>query len=185
MDEIQGGRNRQNGSGDAVSHQYVERPGGRYRAGPRAGGREARRYEARRRQTLHMCVAYPYPFGQLPDFFPSGIVTIDSDISLNMTKGANHMFEHRMHGRGPWAGPRRFGHGRHFGHGRRSGPFNPADPELRSLIGDVRGLGQYLFRQGASGALNDPEKARQLREIVSRTRTEIETLFGPENSTIV
>jgi hypothetical protein len=59
------------------------------------------------------------------------------------------------------------------------------DPELRSLIGDVRDLGRYLFRQGRSGAFNDGEKVRQLRDILGRARTEIETLFGPDNATTV
>jgi hypothetical protein len=52
-------------------------------------------------------------------------------------------------------------------------------------MGDVRDLGRYLFRQGASGAFNDTEKVRGLRDIVARTRTEIETLFRSENSTTV
>jgi hypothetical protein len=97
------------------------------------------------------------------------------------------MFQHRMHKRGHWAGPRGFGHGRGFGPGRHfgHGAFNPNDPEIRALVGDVRDLGQYLFRQGASGGLNDTEKVKQLREIVGRTRSEIETLFGPEDVTTV
>jgi hypothetical protein len=102
------------------------------------------------------------------------------------------MFQHRMqhrfhHGwqRGPHGS--RWGGRGGFGPGRRFGPnaFNAANPEVRSLIGDVRDLGRYLFRQGASGAFKDTEKVRQLRDIVARTRTEIETLFGPENSTAV
>ncbi len=105
--------------------------------------------------------------------------------------------QHRMHGhfrpgRGPWGRPGRFGPGRHFGPGRPFGPgrrFGPGGvnmtPELRSLIGDVRGLGHYLFRQGMSGALNDTAKVGQLRDIVGRTRAEIEKLFGTENVTTV
>lgn len=52
-------------------------------------------------------------------------------------------------------------------------------------MGDVRDLGRYLFRQGAPGAFSDTVKVRQLRGIIGRTRTEIETLFGSETATTV
>lgn len=98
-----------------------------------------------------------------------------------------HRMQHRRHGwkGGPWGDPREArgadGRGRHFG----PGGFNAADPELRSLIGDMRDLGQYLFQQVASGALSDGEKVGQLRQIIGRTRVEIETLFGPDLATTV
>lgn len=102
------------------------------------------------------------------------------------------MFQHRMDGRfhhgwgrAPWRN--RYGGRRGHGRGRHCDPgaFAATDPELRSLLGDVRDLGRYLFRQGASGAFGDTEKLRQLRDIVGRTRTEIETVFGTETSTTV
>lgn len=102
------------------------------------------------------------------------------------------MFEHRMQrrlhhacGRGPRGG--RWGGHEGFGQSRRFGPggFHVRDPEVRSLMGDVRDLGRYLFRQGAPGAFSDTVKVRQLRGIIGRTRTEIETLFGSETATTV
>ena len=52
-----------------------------------------------------------------------------------------------------------------------------ANPEMRDLVNEVRQLGQFIFRQGARGALGDPEKLRRLREVVARTRHEIEGIF--------
>lgn len=51
-------------------------------------------------------------------------------------------------------------------------------PELRQLIDEVRQLGQFMFRQGAHGALNDPEKVRRVRDAVARARAEIEAIFA-------
>ena len=55
-------------------------------------------------------------------------------------------------------------------------------PELRGLIDDVRQLGQFVFAQGAHGALNDPEKIGRLRDLVQRLRTEAEAIFRNEPS---
>jgi len=52
------------------------------------------------------------------------------------------------------------------------------NPETGELLQEVRQLGQVLFRQGARGALHDPEKVRRLREVVARARREIETIFA-------
>ncbi len=51
------------------------------------------------------------------------------------------------------------------------------NPEVRQLVQEVGQLGQFLFRQGARGALRDPEKVRRLREVVARARSEIEAIF--------
>ena len=56
------------------------------------------------------------------------------------------------------------------------------NPEIRQLVYEVGQIGQFLFRQGASGALHDPEKVRRLREVVTRTRTEIEAVFSEGNT---
>jgi DNA-binding PadR family transcriptional regulator len=57
-----------------------------------------------------------------------------------------------------------------------------ATPEMRQLVQEVAQIGQLLFRQGARGALHDPEKVRRLREVVARARTEIEAIFTAETS---
>jgi DNA-binding PadR family transcriptional regulator len=68
-----------------------------------------------------------------------------------------------------------------------SGWGGHGNPEVRLLVQDVGQLGQYLFRQGAHGALGDPEKVRRLREVVARTKTEIERIFSddPVSETMV
>lgn len=55
-------------------------------------------------------------------------------------------------------------------------------PELRDLADEVRQIGQILFTQAAAGGLRDPEKVNRLREVVRRTRTEIDGIFrdGPQ-----
>ena len=60
-------------------------------------------------------------------------------------------------------------------------------PELRGLMDEVRQLGQLVFAQGARGGLSDPDKVRRLRDLVRRTRTEVETIFrgGPDSPEIV
>jgi DNA-binding PadR family transcriptional regulator len=60
-----------------------------------------------------------------------------------------------------------------------------ASPEAADLFGEVRLLGQYLFRQAANGALRDPEKVRRLRDVVQRTRQEVEAIFGGEQQPYV
>lgn len=52
-----------------------------------------------------------------------------------------------------------------------------SNPEIRLLVQEVAGLGQYLFQQGKQGALRDPETVRRLREVVTRARTEVEGIF--------
>jgi DNA-binding PadR family transcriptional regulator len=52
-----------------------------------------------------------------------------------------------------------------------------AGPEMRELVGDVRGLGQVLMGHLASGGLKDPEKLKRLREVIGRMRTEVEAIF--------
>lgn len=67
---------------------------------------------------------------------------------------------------------------------RMHGPWGAKlTPELRDLINEVRQLGQFVFSQGARGALGDPEKVRRLREVVARARGEVEAIFAGESST--
>jgi DNA-binding PadR family transcriptional regulator len=49
-------------------------------------------------------------------------------------------------------------------------------PELGDLMHELRELGRALFRHGTQGALNDPERLKQLRAIVQRARQEVEQL---------
>jgi DNA-binding PadR family transcriptional regulator len=71
-------------------------------------------------------------------------------------------------------------------HARMAEGWGPmANPEMRELVGEVRQLGQFLFRQGAHGGLGDPEKVRRLRDIVARARTEIEAVFSEDTVTTV
>jgi DNA-binding PadR family transcriptional regulator len=49
-------------------------------------------------------------------------------------------------------------------------------PEVADLMHELQMLGRALFRHGTRGALQDPERLRKLREILSRARTEVETL---------
>src|SRR5579859_6791085 len=49
-------------------------------------------------------------------------------------------------------------------------------PETADLMHELRDLARVLFRQGARGALKDPERLKKLREIVSRARAEVEAL---------
>jgi DNA-binding PadR family transcriptional regulator len=67
---------------------------------------------------------------------------------------------------------------------RMAGPWGMKfTPELRDLADEMRQIGQMLFAQGAHGALGDPEKVRQLRQVVSRARSEMEAIFrGDSNS---
>lgn len=60
-----------------------------------------------------------------------------------------------------------------------------ANPEVRELVQEVGQLGQFLFRQGARGALRDPDKVRRLREVVARARSEIEAIFADDASSPV
>jgi DNA-binding PadR family transcriptional regulator len=60
-----------------------------------------------------------------------------------------------------------------------------AHPEVAELMQEVQSLGRLLFQQATRGALRDPEKVRQLRDVVHRARTEIETIFGGAPETFV
>jgi len=69
-------------------------------------------------------------------------------------------------------------------HARASAGWGPkVTPELRELAQEVAQLGQFIFRQGARGALGDPEKVRRLREAVAHARGEIEGIFTDRPST--
>jgi DNA-binding PadR family transcriptional regulator len=49
-------------------------------------------------------------------------------------------------------------------------------PEVADLMHELQMLGRALFRHGTRGALQDPARLQQLREIVARARREVETL---------
>ncbi len=49
--------------------------------------------------------------------------------------------------------------------------------ETRALMHEMRELGRVLFHNFRAGRLHDPERVHKLREIVARTRTEIEAVF--------
>jgi DNA-binding PadR family transcriptional regulator len=49
-------------------------------------------------------------------------------------------------------------------------------PEMSDLMHELQQLARALFRQGTHGALNDPDRLRKLREIVSRARNEVDAL---------
>ena len=57
-------------------------------------------------------------------------------------------------------------------------------PELGDVMHELRQVATALFRQGARGAMRDPDKLRQLRTILQRTRTEIEAL-DQDKTTVV
>ena len=61
-----------------------------------------------------------------------------------------------------------------------SGWGGNVSPELRGLVDEVRQLGQFVFTQGTHGGLHDPDKVRRLRELVHRTRGEVEKIFRGE-----
>lgn len=58
-------------------------------------------------------------------------------------------------------------------------------PEVRQVVQEAGQIGQFLFRQGAHGGLGDPDKVHRLREVLARTRAEIEAIFteGPTEPT--
>jgi DNA-binding PadR family transcriptional regulator len=51
-------------------------------------------------------------------------------------------------------------------------------PEAGELFGEMRQLGMMMFRLGSSGAFQDPDRLRRLREVVVRARREIEAIFA-------
>lgn len=51
-------------------------------------------------------------------------------------------------------------------------------PEAGELFGEMRQLGMLMFRLGSSGAFQDPERLRRLREVVVRARRDIEAIFA-------
>lgn len=56
-------------------------------------------------------------------------------------------------------------------------------PELRELMDEMRQLGQMVVAQGAHGGLRNPETIRRLRDLVRRTRGEVEAIFRGESDT--
>jgi DNA-binding PadR family transcriptional regulator len=59
-------------------------------------------------------------------------------------------------------------------------------PELRDLVDEMRQLGQTVMAEGRHGRLRDPETIRKLRDLVHRTRREVEEIFrGESDSTDV
>jgi len=50
--------------------------------------------------------------------------------------------------------------------------------EMRALMGELRDLAGTLFRQASRGALDDPERVRRLRGVVTRARQEVEAIFA-------
>jgi DNA-binding PadR family transcriptional regulator len=61
-----------------------------------------------------------------------------------------------------------------------SGWGGKISPELRGLMDEVRQLGQFVFAQGTHGGLGDPDRIRRLRDLVRRTKDEVETIFRGE-----
>ena len=53
-------------------------------------------------------------------------------------------------------------------------------PGAGELFGEMRQLGGLLFRLGSSGAFQDQDKLRRLREVVARTRRDIEAIFADD-----
>lgn len=56
-------------------------------------------------------------------------------------------------------------------------------PEMADLMHELRELARALFRQGTRGALKDPDRLKKLREIVSRARSEVDTLDRQQQQT--
>jgi DNA-binding PadR family transcriptional regulator len=50
-------------------------------------------------------------------------------------------------------------------------------PEVSDLMHEVQQLARALFRHGSRGALGDPQRLRQLRDIVARARNEVDALI--------
>lgn len=51
-------------------------------------------------------------------------------------------------------------------------------PETGELFGEMRQLGMLMFRLGSSGALQDADRLKRLREVVARARREIEAIYA-------
>ncbi|HEV7665066.1 MAG TPA: PadR family transcriptional regulator [Chloroflexota bacterium] len=49
-------------------------------------------------------------------------------------------------------------------------------PEVADLMHELQQLARALFRHGTRGTLQDPERLKQLREILSRARNEVDNL---------
>jgi DNA-binding PadR family transcriptional regulator len=60
--------------------------------------------------------------------------------------------------------------------------FPHPSPELRTVMEEVRHTGETLFRYARRGGLDDPEKLRQLREVIVRARHDIEAIFRGDAS---
>lgn len=52
------------------------------------------------------------------------------------------------------------------------------NPTMHEFLHEVRAIGQMIFRAAAHGQLNDPEKLRQMQEIMSRSHSEIEAILS-------
>jgi DNA-binding PadR family transcriptional regulator len=68
---------------------------------------------------------------------------------------------------------------------RMHGHWNRGGPEMQELMNEVRQLGQLLMREGMSGGFSDPATVRRLREVVARTRSEVEAIFAGNPTEIV
>jgi DNA-binding PadR family transcriptional regulator len=56
-------------------------------------------------------------------------------------------------------------------------------PEVADVMHELQQLARALFRHGARGALQDPERLRKLREILSRARHEVDALADAPRTT--
>jgi len=68
---------------------------------------------------------------------------------------------------------------------RMHGHWNRGGPEMQDLMNEVRQLGQLLMREGMSGGFSDPDTVRRLREVVARTRSEVEAIFASGPTEVV
>jgi DNA-binding PadR family transcriptional regulator len=74
-------------------------------------------------------------------------------------------------------------------HGRLRRDWAPERAEMRELMQELRELARSLLRlrHGSHGGPVDAERVRRLREIVARTRKDVEALFDerPESSSLI
>ena len=61
-----------------------------------------------------------------------------------------------------------------------TGHSGDARAELHELLGELRDLAGSVFRHATRGALTDPERVRQLRAILARTRAEVDAVLAGE-----
>ena len=60
----------------------------------------------------------------------------------------------------------------------------PNSPELRDVGYELSQLARALFRHGSRGALRDPARLRQLRDILQRARAEVEALNNTQTTVL-